>query len=194
MKRLLAYLFIVLGLGFTFNANAEDNDIRDFQIEGMSIGDSALDYFTKEEIKKNSQNYYKDKTFTPVQMDNFPFFKTYSSVDFVYKTNDPKYIIHSIYGVIDYKNIKIDRCYNKLDIIVDDLRIFLTDFQEIKKKVVTPAFDPKGKITRVIFLTPEGGIIAVNCYDYSLANGGGDHLGLEIVTKKFNDWLLTEQR
>ena len=26
-------------------------DIRDFQIEGMSVGDSALKYFTKKEIR-----------------------------------------------------------------------------------------------------------------------------------------------
>ena len=28
------------------------DDIRDFEIEGMSIGDSALDFFSEEEIKK----------------------------------------------------------------------------------------------------------------------------------------------
>ena len=27
------------------------NDIRDFQIEGMSIGDSALNFFSKEELE-----------------------------------------------------------------------------------------------------------------------------------------------
>ena len=47
MKKLLG--IIVLGLLLSFNANADD--IKDFQIEGMSIGDSLLDYFSEEEIK-----------------------------------------------------------------------------------------------------------------------------------------------
>ena len=40
-------------------ANADD--IRDFQIEGMSIGDSLLDYFSEEQIKNNDAIPYKSK-------------------------------------------------------------------------------------------------------------------------------------
>ena len=48
MKKLLGIL--VLGLLFISVPSYAD-DIRDFQIEGMSIGDSALDYFTKDEME-----------------------------------------------------------------------------------------------------------------------------------------------
>jgi hypothetical protein len=48
MKRLSLYLFLIL---FTLPTPSQANDIRDFQIEGMSIGDSLLDYFTEKEIK-----------------------------------------------------------------------------------------------------------------------------------------------
>ena len=190
MKRLLAYLFIVLGLGLV--ANVKANDIRDFEIEGMSIGDSALDYFTKEEIKKNSRKYYKDKTFTPVEMSNFPFFKTYMGVDFDYKTNDQKYIIHAISGIIDYKNKDINKCYNQLDNIVNDIRVSLPDFEESKKSVDIHEADKtqKSKITRVTFWGSEG-LIAINCYDYSVELGWDDHLALTINTEEFNDFLIT---
>ena len=50
MKRLLAYLLLTLSFGFIFNAKADD--IRDFQIDGISLGDSLLDHFSKDEIKK----------------------------------------------------------------------------------------------------------------------------------------------
>ena len=42
-----------------------DDNIRDFQIEGMSIGDSALNYFTKEELKNALEigKYKSDKFF-----------------------------------------------------------------------------------------------------------------------------------
>jgi len=46
MKKFLG--IIVLGLLLTTPSQADD--IRDFQIEGMSIGNSALDYFSEEEI------------------------------------------------------------------------------------------------------------------------------------------------
>ena len=48
MKRLL--LIIILTLSFQSWTKADD--IRDFQIEGMSIGDSALDYFSINDIIK----------------------------------------------------------------------------------------------------------------------------------------------
>ena len=50
MKRLSLYLFLIL---FTLQTPSWADDIRDFQIEGMSVGDSLLDYFSENEIKAN---------------------------------------------------------------------------------------------------------------------------------------------
>ena len=55
MKRLSLYLFLIL---FTLQAPSLADDISDFQIEGMSIGDSALDYFSEQEIKNSKVDYY----------------------------------------------------------------------------------------------------------------------------------------
>ena len=46
MKRLIFILFI-----FSFATITLAEDVKDFEIEGISIGDSLLDYFTKKEIK-----------------------------------------------------------------------------------------------------------------------------------------------
>ena len=43
MKRLLLILILTL----SFQTLAKADDIRDFEIEGISIGDSALKYFDK---------------------------------------------------------------------------------------------------------------------------------------------------
>ena len=48
MKRLLTILILI----FTLQTPSQADDIRDFQIEGMSIGDSLLDFFSEEEINK----------------------------------------------------------------------------------------------------------------------------------------------
>ena len=59
-KVLVMRAFIaVLVLIFSFQSWTKADDISDFQIEGISIGDSLLDYFSREEIKSNNQdNYY----------------------------------------------------------------------------------------------------------------------------------------
>ena len=51
MKRLQSYLIMVLVLTLSLQSWTKADDISDFQIEGMSIGDSALDYFSKKELK-----------------------------------------------------------------------------------------------------------------------------------------------
>ena len=65
MKKLSTYLFLIL---FSFSAPSFADDIRDFQIEGMSVGDSLLDYFNEEEINNNIVDWdIKDNTFTQVE-------------------------------------------------------------------------------------------------------------------------------
>ena len=61
-------LLLILILTFSFQSLTKADDIRDFEIEGMSIGDSALDYFTKNEInnRKNCitlivKDFFKEK-------------------------------------------------------------------------------------------------------------------------------------
>ena len=49
MKKLSTFLFLIF---FSFIAPSFADDISDFEIEGISIGDSLLDYFSEEEIKK----------------------------------------------------------------------------------------------------------------------------------------------
>ena len=110
MKKLSG--IVVLCLLLSLNANADN--ISDFQIEGISIGDSALDFFSEAQIKNNSKDYYTDNKFIPVQNDNMPFFETYDAVDFAYKNNDNNYTIVSLVGVLFYDD-NVKDCYTKMD-------------------------------------------------------------------------------
>ena len=100
MKKLLG--IVVLGLFLITPSQADD--IRDIQIEGISIGDSALDYFSEEKILNNRVHYFKDKKFTPVEINYAPFFEVYWKVSFAYKSEDKKYIIERLSGSIDFSN------------------------------------------------------------------------------------------
>ena len=63
MKRLLAYLFLVLVLIFSLQSWTKAEDITDLEMEGISIDDSLLDYYSKSEIDEALKNptFYKDE-------------------------------------------------------------------------------------------------------------------------------------
>ena len=46
-------LILILILTLSFQSWSCADDIRDFEIEGISLGDSLLDFYTKEEIDKS---------------------------------------------------------------------------------------------------------------------------------------------
>ena len=48
----------VIILIFSFQSWTKADDISEFEIEGMSVGDSALDYFSKKEIKNGVITFY----------------------------------------------------------------------------------------------------------------------------------------
>ena len=54
MKKFLGILVLIS----TLQTPSQADDIKDFQIEGMSIGDSLLDYFSEEEIT-NKKKFLK---------------------------------------------------------------------------------------------------------------------------------------
>ena len=100
MKRLL----LILILTFSFQTLSKADDISDFQIEGMSIGDSALDHFSKKEIDDQASNgNYKSKKFKYVTLESDNF-NTYEDIQIHYLSNDSKYIIHSISANINFPN------------------------------------------------------------------------------------------
>ena len=118
---------------FCFHSWTKADDIKEFEIEGMSIGDSALNFLQKD-IQKNSKDYYLSKEFTPVQNDFYDFFKVYDAVDFNFKTNDKSYTIYALAGVILYDKKSIQDCYKKMQEIIDDLdRSFLVLKNQIKQ-------------------------------------------------------------
>ena len=63
MKKLCIYLFLVL---FSLQIPSQADDIRDFEIEDMSVGVSLLEFFSKEEIKENKYFLYDTKKFATI--------------------------------------------------------------------------------------------------------------------------------
>ena len=98
--KLFKIIIFLLILIFSFQSWSKADDISDFQVEGMSIGDSALDYFSKKEIKKFLKTYYlKSKKFYDRENTSSKY-KTYDGVGFSFKKKDKAYKIYGINGYI----------------------------------------------------------------------------------------------
>ena len=115
MKKIFAYLFLLLFTLQTLSqADVAGDDIRDFQIEGMTVGDSLLDYFSEEEIKIEKKYLYKypnSNKFFQLSFESEKF-DTFDFVQVHLKNNDNKYEIFSIAGVVVFHN-DIQACLKK---------------------------------------------------------------------------------
>ena len=88
LKKILFTLIIIFSLqSFTIA-----DDINEFEIEGMSLGDSLLDYFSEKEIKRSERydntntNWKSDKMFQLRTGKKGP----YTEIMFALKKNDKK--------------------------------------------------------------------------------------------------------
>ena len=191
IKRLSPYIFLIL---FTLQTSSWTDDITDFQIEEMSVGDSLLDYITEKEIKNKPKYIYENNKFIAIIISK-PSFEFYENVQIVYESSNKK--IHSLEAMIDYeKNIK--DCYNKKDEIVSELTEFFKDKVKIwSQNNVKYQGDKSGKskFSAVNFDFDIGGSARVICYDFeekiSIENGWPDTLTVSINSIEFDKYLST---
>jgi len=179
----------VIILIFSLQSWTKAEDIRDFEIEGMSIGDSLLDYFSENEIKndKSKYNYPKSNKFT-LWVPSNKSYENYDAVQVHFKTNDTKYIIHAIDGHIYYFE-NIEKCYPKKKEIYNDIKQIFPNTEVLNNKT-KHQLDNKSIVDQSIF-TLNRGYVALECYDWSkkLEDQYGDKLSLGITTAEFMDWI-----
>ena len=121
MKRLILLLFFI---SFSIQSWTKADDIRDFQIEGMSIGDSLLDYYTEKEIKKkikNENTFFYNKDYMSISLSyKTGKFKVYDDVGVILKQNDKQYKIYSLEGTLVDDGTK-ENCYKKQNSIANEI-------------------------------------------------------------------------
>ena len=165
MKKLFAYLFLFL---FGFSAPSFADDIQDFEIEGMSIGGSLLDYMSEEKIKENVVSVYPEKFTISVYKKSTEIYDL--GVGITYKSNDKTYKIHGVQGRVNFENDS-EGCYKKQDEIVKEISSM---FDKIKKDdwgISDLDFNGRaaeGSTFKVIaFDFNNGDRITITCYYYS---------------------------
>ena len=86
IRILLTLLFI-----FSFQSWTKADNINEFEIEGMSIGDSLLDFLSEDEINNSRRNYYSNRKYYAVGISKNV--EIYETVDVYLKSGDKSYEI-----------------------------------------------------------------------------------------------------
>tara|TARA_B100001057_G_C22809176_1_gene934696 strand:- start:822 stop:1391 length:570 start_codon:yes stop_codon:yes gene_type:complete len=187
MKKLF-FFFLIINL---ISNQSYADDIKDFQIEGMSIGDSLLKYASKNEIEKYKKFYPGSKKWSRYS-DRNENFKTYEGFQVHFKNNDSKYTILALQGMKLFEN-NIKDCYVLKDEIVNELS---NSFPKLKKESWKKKHvgDKTGKSTtdNTAFKHKDGWELVVTCSDWSPDTEFTDKISVSIVTKEFLDWIEDE--
>tara|TARA_B100000401_G_scaffold255248_1_gene173429 strand:+ start:117 stop:707 length:591 start_codon:yes stop_codon:yes gene_type:complete len=193
MRIFITILILILNLQSLTKAD----EINEFEIEGISIGDSLLDHVTENDILNNLLNYpYTSDKYYAVNIAKSKFLKLYDAIEIYLKKDDKKYIVFSIDAANFYENR--DKCLNDMDEITNDIsNIFNTQKNSNKEKLQSRG-DPTGTsfYYRTDWIIGDRNFVAIECYFWSQymkdKYNNGDHLRISATTKELNNWLQYE--
>ena len=193
MKIFLSILILILNIQSRTNAE----DIKDFEIEGMSVGDSLLNYMSLEKINSSKRNYFDDqrKYYVVGITDDL---NSYDVVDLYLKTGAKKYIIRTIGGVLD---ISGSECFAKKDEIASELESFFPNIvkEEFEKSHEYDKSNKSKQYQTVFFLKntkkANDPHIRVECSvwskDVKKNTGFSDSLNVVAMTTEILDWIYS---
>ena len=191
-KLKLIKIFIILILLITsLQSLTKADDISEFEIEGISIGDSLLNHFNVNEIK-NFQNYDdlpSDMSFRIIEIfSNEMKMELYDSVQIYYKPNDKTFRIHGVNGGLfcDTKN----KCINQYDQIKKDISKLFGDSLKSDNFNGKHMDDNTGKsVFEYVVYYHANGEIAVGYTDWAKHMNYNDNVSIDITTQEVSNWV-----
>ena len=175
MKKIL---WIVL-LGFLITTSAHTDNIKDFKIENMSIGESALNYFIESEIENGELDWfnysYKEYSTSLVSGKGI-----YDWFKISYKSNDDNFVIEGLVGIVVKQNYNNAKCNKEIDAAALNILGLFKNTKQRKKKIDKFTYNPrkvfqessqsgKSTVTSVSFDFRDKGKIILSCYDMDTA-------------------------
>jgi len=191
----------VLILIFSFQSLAKADDIREIEIAGISIGDNALDFFSKNELDNNTDFYPNSKKFfrVTISLDKNEF----NSIQMHIKNENNEYKIYAIAGLIYYKrNDPKKKCSDKRSQIVNDISGSLIN---TKKSEIEKDFEPQDKTNKSYgeaiyfdFKDDYSEYVKVGCVFYGeefyKKKKWPNHLRLSLSSSEYHYWLKDEAK
>ena len=205
MEKLLG----ILVLGLLVSTNAYTDDIKNLEVESMSIGDSALDYFTESRLNDGELDWfnYSYKEFATSLVSGkgiYDWFKI------SYKSDDDNFTIEGLVGIVVKKKYDDVKCNEELDSSALNISGLFKNIKRSKKKLYKVAYNPrkvfqeasqsgKSTATSISFDFKDKGKIILSCYNMDKATNQidspikdinqFDSFRIDIRSKVFKNYL-----
>ena len=186
MKKLFGIVFLsLLLIGHT-----SADDISDFEIEGISIGDSLLKYVNIKQLKNNSHFHYNSKKFGSyyLKLEN----SDYDGLQIDFE-NSGDFIIVGFGGKIFFNKNFMQECLIKEKEILNSIKKVLKSNAIYKDHGIIPHnYDKSGKSIgswHTFELNDGSGFIMLECMDWSDEMNFEDNFELMILSKKFQNFV-----
>ena len=165
------FFFLIITI-LSFQPLSLADNIQNFQIGGMKLGDSALDYFSESQLEDNEQGWH-NYNYTEYSTSYMPSKDIYNWFLVSYKNDDNNFIIEGLVAGLEKNNYDHKECNNKLDITALDIsKSFKNTVQEEKKfyeltadAARTYPFTGKSIVTSLSFNFLDGAKIILACYN-----------------------------
>ena len=195
--RIFSLILIFL---FAIQPWSKADDISDLEIQGISVGDNALDHFSKKKLDYNKGFYPKSKKVwrTTVKLNN----EQYDLIQMHIKSSGNIYKILSIAGILDFdnRNKGKEECLNKRDEIVNNLKLILPNTPVSEEEINKHDGDIWGKSYEYAiffdFKDDYSEYIKIGCTitsdEYLKNENQGHYLRLSLTTSEYHYWLKNE--
>ena len=192
MKVFLTVLILVLNLQSWTKAD----EVNEFEIEGVSVGESLLKYLKKSEIQERIYNEnsaeYPNSDFVSINY-KYKNLELYDSLGVVIKKNDKNFLIYSVEGSLYFRDNNIKKCHEKQNEISENLSIFFGDKTSIDSYESNYVADETGnsKVKYIDFDFKDTSNIRLICFDLSneINKSTPDQLYVVANSKEFMNFL-----
>ena len=165
--------------------------IENYKIEGISIGDTLLDFMSEKEILKQINNpevSYDDRDPPGKYSEIYKYdgLKTYSEVSVFVEDGDKKYIIQGMFGVL--KNSSIEKCLEEKSKTIEEFDILFKEESEVSNSDYSV---PDGFIYEHSYFLNTSDRATIQCIE---APGYNQHnmLMISLTSYVLGDWLFVE--
>ena len=180
MKIILRIVFLSLLL----STSAYTDNIKDFKIESMSIGDSALNYFTESQLEDGELDWF-NYSYKEYSTSLLPGKGIYDWFKISYKGADEDFIIEGLVGIVVKKKYEDDKCNKELDNTALKISELFNNTKQRKKQLFKIAYNPrkifqeqnpsgKSTATSISFDFKDEGKIILSCYNMDKATNNID--------------------
>ena len=190
-------LVLIFILTLSFQSHTKADDITNFEIEGMSIGNSLLKFMSENEINNNIfENYFKNGKKRKYYATGFYDTDKYDQLEIYIKTGDNNFKIKAITGFKKINNLK--KCLSLKNGIVDKIQRLFINIEPKSYNDVSHSFDKSGesKQYQTAFLLKNHHLkdhIRIECTKWSKKmkkeKDFGDNLGVSVFSTEILKWV-----